>query len=113
MLPQANRTPKLSFGPFEYDPASGELQKHGYKVKLASQPREILDALLERPGDMVSREDLRARLWPEATAGDFDHGLYSAVNKLRQSLGDSADQPRYVENLCRRRGYRVISPAQS
>src|SRR2546428_6651324 len=110
MRPQATRSPKLAFGPFEYDPASGELRKHGYKVKLPSQPRQVLDALLARPGDLVAREDLRKRLWPEATAGDFEHGLNAAVNKLRQALADSADQPRYIETVAGPRRYPVCAP---
>ena len=110
MLPQSARTPKLGFGPFEYDLASGELWKHGSRVKIPSQPRQVLEALLERPGELVAREDLRERLWPGATAGDFEHGLNAAVNKLRQALGDSADQPRYVETLAGRRGYQFIAP---
>src|SRR2546427_3494210 len=112
MLPQATRTPKLAFGPFEYDPASGELRKHGYKVKLPSQPRQVLDALVARPGDLVAREDLRNRLWPGATAGDFEHGLNAAVNKLRQALGDAADQPRYIETLPGL-GYRFVAPTKT
>jgi Tol biopolymer transport system component/DNA-binding winged helix-turn-helix (wHTH) protein len=101
----------LAFGPFEFDPASGELRKHGYKVKLPSQPSQVLDALVERPGDVVAREDLRNRLWPGATAGDFEHGLNAAVNKLRQALGDAANQPRYIETLPGR-GYRFLTPVQ-
>src|SRR5207245_5415809 len=109
MLPQSSRGQKLTFGPFEFDPSSGELRKHGYKVKLPSQPGQVLDALLERPGDLVAREDLRNRLWPGATAGDFEHGLNAAVNKLRQALGDAANQPRYVETLAGL-GYRFVAP---
>src|SRR6478609_7284672 len=99
MLPQHSRAPKLAFGPFEFDCESGELRKHGYKVKLAAQPGQVLGALVDRPGDLVSREELRNRLWPGATAGDFEHGLNAAVNKLRQALGDAARQPRYIETL--------------
>lgn len=109
MLPQPSRAPKLAFGPFEFDPASGELRKHGYKVKLPSQPSQVLGALVDRPGDLVTREDLRNRLWPGATAGDFEHGLNAAVNKLRQALGDAANQPRYVETLAGL-GYRFVAP---
>lgn len=109
MLPQPSRATKLTFGPFEFDPASGELRKYGYKVKLPSQPGQVLDALVERPGDLVAREDLRRRLWPGATAGDFEHGLNAAVNKLRQALGDSASQPRYIETLPSL-GYRFVAP---
>src|SRR5690348_12368758 len=90
MHPQSVRAPKIAFGPFEFDPAPGELHKHGHKIRLASQPCQILGALLESPGNPVTREDLRRRLWPGATAGDFEHGLNAAVNKLRQALGDSA-----------------------
>lgn len=109
MLPQPSRAPRLSFGPFEFDRASGELRKHGYKVKLPSQPGQVLGALVDRPGDLVAREDLRNRLWPGATAGDFEHGLNAAVNKLRQALGDAASQPHYVETLPGL-GYRFVAP---
>jgi DNA-binding winged helix-turn-helix (wHTH) protein len=109
MLPKPSRAPKLAFGPFEFDAASVELLKHGYKVKLPSQPGQVLGALLDRPGDLVTREDLRNRLWPGAIAGDFEHGLNAAVNKLRQALGDAADQPRYVETLPGL-GYRFVAP---
>src|SRR6266851_7902288 len=108
MLPQSSRGQKLTFGPFEFDTASRELRKHGYKVKLPSQPRQVLDALVERPGELVAREDLRNRLWPGATAGDFEHGLNAAVNKLRQALGDAANQPRYVETMPGL-GYRFVA----
>src|SRR5688572_33187682 len=109
MLPQPSRAPKLAFGPFEFDAASVELLKHGYRVKLPLQPGQVLAALLDRPGDLVTREDLRNRLWPGATAGDFEHGLNAAVNKLRQALGDAASQPRYVETLPGL-GYRFVAP---
>jgi eukaryotic-like serine/threonine-protein kinase len=112
MLPQPSRAPRLAFGPFEFDPASGELRKHGYKVKLPSQPGQVLGTLVERPGDLVTREDLLSRLWPGVTAGDFEHGLHAAVNKLRQALGDAANQPRYVETLAGR-GYRFVAPVHS
>src|SRR5262245_3580167 len=96
MLAKPSRAAKLAFGPFQFDAASVELLKHGYKVKLPLQPGHVLTALLDRPGELVTREDLRSRLWPGATSGDFEHGLNAAVNKLRQALGDSANQPRYV-----------------
>ena len=111
MPPHPARAPKLTFGPFEFDPASGELRKHGYKIKLPSQPSQVLDALVERPGDVVGREDLRNRLWPGVTAGDFEHGLNAAVNKLRQALGDAANQPRYIQTLPGL-GYRFVAPTQ-
>lgn len=109
MLPRTSRAAKLAFGPFEFDPQSRELRKHGYKVRLPSQPAQILRALLERPGDLLAREALRNRLWPGVTAGDFEHGLNAAVNKLRQALGDAASQPRYVETLPGL-GYRFVAP---
>src|SRR5882762_9485197 len=98
----------VRFGPFEADLRAGELRKRGVKLKLVGQPLEILTMLLERPGQLVTREELRARLWPTDTFVDFDHGLNAAVNKLRDALGDSAEKPKYVETLPRR-GYRFIS----
>jgi TolB-like protein/DNA-binding winged helix-turn-helix (wHTH) protein/Tfp pilus assembly protein PilF len=98
----------VRFGSFEADFRAGELRKHGVKLKLVGQPLEILAMLLERPGQLVTREELRARLWPTDTFVDFDHGLNAAVNKLRDALSDSAEKPNYVETLPRR-GYRFIS----
>jgi Tol biopolymer transport system component/DNA-binding winged helix-turn-helix (wHTH) protein len=109
MLPQASRATKLAFGPFEFDTVTGELRKHGYKVRLSAQPGQILSALVERPGDLLARQTLCRRLWPGAIAGDFEHGLNAAVNKLRQALGDAASQPRYVETLPGL-GYRFVAP---
>ncbi len=99
----------MRFGAFEVDPRAGELRKHGIRIKLREQPFQILLMLLERPGEVVTREELRAKLWPADTFVDFDHGLNAAVNKLREALGDSAEAPRYVETLPRR-GYRFIGP---
>src|SRR6185295_6285167 len=109
MLPQFSGKTKLTFGPFEFDSVSLELRKHGYRIRLPYQPAQILQALVERAGELVDREDLRNRLWPGATAGDFEHGLNAAVNKLRQALGDSANQPRYIETLPGL-GYRFVAP---
>jgi Tol biopolymer transport system component/DNA-binding winged helix-turn-helix (wHTH) protein len=109
MLSQHSRSSKLAFGPFEFDPGSGELFRHGSKVRLASQPGTVLDTLVDRPGELVTREDLRNRLWPGATSGDFEHGLNAAVNKLRQTLGDVANQPHYIETLPGV-GYRFVAP---
>ena len=83
--------PRIRFGPFEADFQAGELRKHGAKLKLVGQPLEILAVLLERPGEVVTREELRTKLWPTDAFGDFDHGLNAAVNKLRDALGDSAE----------------------
>ena len=98
----------VRFGPFEADFRAGELRKHGVKLKLVGQPLEVLAMLLECPGQLVTREELRARLCPTDTFVDFDHGLNAAVNKLRDALNDSAEKPNYVETLPRR-GYRFIS----
>ena len=102
---------KVQFGVFEVDLATGELRKAGTKVKLQDQPFQILSALLERPGEIVSREDLRQKIWRDDTFIDFDQGLSKAVNKIREALGDSADNPRFVETLARR-GYRFIAPVE-
>jgi DNA-binding winged helix-turn-helix (wHTH) protein len=92
---------------FEVDLAAGELRKSGVRIRLQEQPFQVLALLLERPGDLVTREDLRQKLWPADTFVDFDHSLNTAVNKLREALGDSASSPRYVETLARR-GYRFL-----
>src|SRR5262245_46755122 len=102
-------TPRVRFGVFEADLRSGELRKHGVKIKLHHQPFQILSILLEHPGEVVTREELQRRLWPADTFVDFDIGLNSAVKKLRNALHDSAERPRYVETLSRR-GYRFIAP---
>jgi Tol biopolymer transport system component/DNA-binding winged helix-turn-helix (wHTH) protein len=107
----AQPPPKIVFGPFEYDGAARELRKFGNRIRLQGQPLEILSALLERSGQVVSRDDLQCRLWQGSTFVDFEQGLNAAVNKLRQALGDSADQPRYVETLAGH-GYRFIAPIQ-
>jgi TolB-like protein/DNA-binding winged helix-turn-helix (wHTH) protein/tetratricopeptide (TPR) repeat protein len=99
----------LCFGPFEVDTVSGELRRQGLKIRLQDQPFRLLVLLLERAGDVVTRDDLREKLWPADTYVDFDHSLNTAVRKLREALGDSADAPRYVETLSRR-GYRFIAP---
>ncbi len=97
----------IRFSVFELDLNSGELFKQGCKVKLQGQPFELLVALLERPGQVVKREELRKKVWPSDTAGDFDHGLNRAINKAREALGDSAETPKFIETLPRR-GYRFI-----
>src|SRR6202012_1552045 len=100
---------KLTFGLFEVDLESGELWKAGFRVKLQTQPFKVLAALLERPGQIVTREELQLRLWGRDTVVDFDHSLGPAINKIREALGDSADSPRYIETLAKR-GYRFIAP---
>jgi DNA-binding winged helix-turn-helix (wHTH) protein len=97
------------FDCFEVDFRTGELRRKGRRVTLPPQPLQILLALLERPGELVSRDQLIKRLWPEGTFVDFDHSLNKALNKLRDALHDSAEKPRYIETLSRR-GYRFIWP---
>jgi Tol biopolymer transport system component/DNA-binding winged helix-turn-helix (wHTH) protein len=101
----------VHFGTFEVDLRSGELRKHGLKVKIQEQPLQVLAMLLEHPGQIITREDLRKKLWPADTFVDFEHGLNAAINKLRETLGDSAENPRFVETL-HRRGYRFITPVE-
>ena len=97
----------LMFGLFEVNTRTGELRKHGIRVRLSGQPFQILLLLLARPGDLVTREELREQLWSDGTFVDFEHGLNAAINKVRRALGDSADHPRYVETIPGR-GYRFI-----
>src|SRR5688572_2425610 len=99
---------RARFGVFELDLAAGELHRDGVRVKLQEQPFRLLAIRLERPGEIVTREELRERLWP-AEFVDFDHGLNTAVRKLRTALDDTADNPRFIETLARR-GYRFIAP---
>ncbi len=108
VLAQENVT-RVGFGLFEADLSSGELWKAGHRIKLQSQPFKVMVALLEHKGEVVSREDLQARLWGKDAVGDFDHSLITAINKIREALGDTADNPRFIETLARR-GYRWIAP---
>ena len=97
----------LHFGVFEVDARAGELRKSGLKIKLQEQPLQILTLLLEHPGEVVTREEIQRKLWPTDTFVDFEHSLNTAVTKLRQALGDDADNPRFIETLPRR-GYRFV-----
>src|SRR5579863_5173100 len=99
----------IRFGPFEFQPDTGELRKHGLRVKLRGQPIELLTMLLQRPGEPVTREELQRLLWPADTYVDFEHSLNAAMKRLRAVLGDSADSPRFIETLAGR-GYRFIAP---
>ncbi len=99
----------VSFGAYEFNPYSKELRKEGMRVRLEGQPLAILEVLLERPGELVTREEVQKRLWPEDTFVDFEHSVNAAVKRLRAALNDSADQPRYIETLARR-GYRFVAP---
>jgi cholera toxin transcriptional activator len=111
-LPGSRSSGIARFGVFELDLAAGELRKNGTRLRLQDQPFHVLGLLLERAGDVVTREELRQKLWPADTFVDFDHSLNTAVNKLRETLGDSASSPRYIETLARR-GYRFIAPVQN
>lgn len=108
MESSAQSSGTIRFGPFEADLAAGELRNDARKIKLQEKPFQVLAALLERPGEMVRREELQQRLWPADTFVDFDHGLNIAIAKLREALGDSAEHPHYIETLPKR-GYRFIA----
>jgi cholera toxin transcriptional activator len=99
------------FGAYEADPGSGELRKAGVRLRVQEQPFQVLLILLERPSEVVTREELRQKLWPADTFVDFDHSLNTIINKLREALGDSAANPRFIETLARR-GYRFLSPVE-
>src|SRR5262245_27602130 len=101
----------VQFGIFELNRRAAELRKHGTRIRLQPKPMQILCALLERPGEIITRDELKARLWPEDTFVDFESGLNTAVNRLRLALGDSAEHPRYIETEARS-GYRFIAPLQ-
>jgi DNA-binding winged helix-turn-helix (wHTH) protein len=111
-VPPTTRTSAvIEFGIFELNRRAGELRKHGTRIRLQPKPMQILHALLERPGEIITRDELKARLWPDDTFVDFESGLNTAVNRLRLVLGDSAEHPRYIETQART-GYRFIAPAQ-
>ena len=109
---QPGRNGTTRFGVFELDPRSGELRKAGTRIRLQIQPLKVLTALLDEPGAVVTRDELKRRIWPEESFGDFDHAVNVAVAKLRAALADSADAPRFIETLPRR-GYRFIYPVNS
>lgn len=102
---------RVRFDAFEVDLASGELRKHGFKIRLQEKPFQILAALLEKPGKIVTREELHEKLWPEQEFGEFDKNLNNAINRLRTALNDFAEQPRFIETL-RQRGYRFMGPVE-
>jgi DNA-binding winged helix-turn-helix (wHTH) protein len=102
-------TPRvILFGPFTAHLDSGELRRDGHKIRLQAQPFNLLVMLLERPGEVVSRDQIREKLWPADTFVDFDHSLGTAINKIRSALNDSAETPRFVETLPKR-GYRFVA----
>jgi cholera toxin transcriptional activator len=110
-MPEDHARRIFRFGVFEVNEATGELRKQGVRIKLHSQPFKVLMLLLEKPSGVVTREEMRQRLWGTETFVDFDHGLNTAVNKIREALGDSASVPRYVETVSGK-GYRFLTPVQ-
>src|ERR1700721_1470218 len=108
-MPTIVANARLTFGLYEIDLQTGELWKAGFRIKLQGQPFKVLTTLLEKPGQVVTREELQARLWGKDTVVDFDHSLGTAINKIRDALGDTAENPRFIETLAKR-GYRFIAP---
>jgi DNA-binding winged helix-turn-helix (wHTH) protein len=110
-MPDVETARRYRFGTFEADGATGELRRQGMRVKLNAQPFQILVLMLERPGELLTREEICRRVWPEGTFVDYEHGMNSAVNRIREAIGDSAANPRFIETLARR-GYRFIAPVE-
>ncbi len=104
-------TRRYRFGVFEADATTGELRRQGLRVRIHSQPFQVLVLLLERQGEIVTREEISRELWPDGTFVDYEHGVNSAVNRVRDALGDKAASPRFVETLARR-GYRFVAPVE-
>jgi len=102
---------RYRFGAFEADAATGELRRQGVRVRIHAQPFQVLMLLVERQGEVVTREEISRELWPEGTFVDYEHGVNSAVNRVREALGDKAASPRFVETLARR-GYRFVAPVE-
>src|SRR5580658_395778 len=105
----ASRRAIVCFGTFEVDLGAGEIRKAGLRVRLQVQPFRVLAALLAKPGEVVTREQLQHEIWGDNTTVDFERGIASAINKIRDALGDSAESPLYIETLSKR-GYRFIAP---
>ena len=108
-MPEPESPSRYLFGVFEADVSTGELRKHGIRIKLNAQPFQLLLMLLDRPGEVLTREEISRAIWSDGTFVDYEHGLNSAVNRIREALGDSASNPRFVETLARR-GYRFVAP---
>lgn len=102
---------RYRFGVFEADATTGELRRQGIRIKLNAQPFQLLFMLLERPGELLTREEISRELWPDGTFVDYEHGVNSAINRIREALGDTASNPRFVETLARR-GYRFVAPVE-
>src|SRR5580658_7587157 len=111
LMSDLRQAKRYRFGVFEADAATGELRRQGMRVKLNAQPFQILLMLLNRPGELITRDEISRVLWPEGTFVDYEHGVNSAVNRIREALGDTASSPRFVETLARR-GYRFVAPVE-
>jgi DNA-binding winged helix-turn-helix (wHTH) protein len=109
--PDPPRARRYRFGVFDVDSETGELRRQGLRVRLNAQPFQLLLLLLERPGELLTREEIAGRLWPDGMFVDFEHGVNSAINRIREALGDTAANPRFIETLARR-GYRFIAPVE-
>jgi DNA-binding winged helix-turn-helix (wHTH) protein len=110
-MTDAGTARRYRFGTFEANVATGELRRNGLRVKLNAQPFQMLCLLLERPGELLTREEISRKLWPDGTFVDYEHGVNSAVNRIREALGDTAGNPRFLETLARR-GYRFVAPVE-
>ena len=111
-MPESVPARRYRFGAFEADASTGELRRQGIRIKLNAQPFQVLLMLLEHPGEVLTREEISRALWSDGTFVDYDHGVNSAVNRIREALGDAANNPRFVETLARR-GYRFVAPVES
>jgi DNA-binding winged helix-turn-helix (wHTH) protein len=111
MMMERAEARRYRFGAFEADAATGELRRQGVRVRIHAQPFQVLLMLVERPGEVVTREEISRGLWPDGTFVDYEHGVNSAVNRVREALGDKANSPRFVETLARK-GYRFVAPVE-
>lgn len=110
-MPEGQSARRYRFGVFEADTGTGELRRQGLRIRLKAQPFQVLVMLLDRPGELVTRDEICRALWPEDTFVDYEHGVNSAINRLREALGDTANNPRFIETLPRR-GHRFVAPVQ-
>jgi cholera toxin transcriptional activator len=110
-MSDARPAPRYRFGAFEADASTGELRRQGIRIRLNTQPFQVLTMLLDRPGELLTRDEIARQLWPDGTFVDYEHGLNSAINRIREALGDTASSPRFVETLARR-GYRFVAPVE-
>jgi len=110
-MPLTDSPRRYRFGLFEADVATGELRRQGIRIKINAQPFQVLALLLARPNRLLTRDEIARTLWPGQTFVDFDHGVHSAINRIREALGDSAANPRFIETLARR-GYRFVAPVE-